>query len=33
MGLSVQAVREGGESGQPLLPLRRDVERVAADRV
>ena len=33
VGLFVQAVREGGESGQPLLPLRRDVERVAAERV
>ena len=32
-GLFVQAVCGGGESGQPLLPLRGDVERVAADRV
>jgi len=29
MGFSVQVVRGSRESGQPLLPLRRDVERVA----
>ena len=29
MGFSVQALRGSRESGQPLLPLRRNVERVA----
>ena len=30
VGFSVQAVCGGRESGQPLLPIRGDVERVAA---
>ena len=33
VGFSVQAVRGGRESGQPLLPVRGDVERLAGRRV
>ena len=33
VGFSVQAVRRGRESGQPFLPVRGDLERVAGGGV